>query len=165
MDDSETIRKVQRGDINAFEHIVYTYQSIAIKIASIITGDPSCAEDVVQNTFIKVYKNLHHFDTNKQFFPWFYKILIHESINYYHKHKKYIAHDMSNLTTSRDEYAHLITRIDLFNSIRKLPLEQRLALVYKYYLGLSEQEIADVLKCPVNTVKSRLFYARKKLNT
>lgn len=160
------IKKVKRGNQEAFKKLYHTYADYALRTVYAITQNRNHAADIVQETFIKVYRNISKFDQERSFKPWFYQILLNESKRYMKKQNKQaiaieseeLLDHLSKQQTIPIEYDELEKGLDQLSDIH------RTVLVLKYMNEFSEKEIAVLLELNVNTVKSRLFKARRKLN-
>lgn len=163
--DGKLIKKVKKGNQQAFRILYDRYADYALRTAYAITRSRSDAADVVQETFIKVYRNIDTFDLNKAFKPWFYQILINESRRFLKKHSR------ENVTTSSDvllDYLHqsqneMKSYENLNIALEYLPENTRTLLILKYLNAFTEKEIADMLELNLSTVKSRLYKARNDL--
>ncbi|WP_084964785.1 RNA polymerase sigma factor [Thermoactinospora rubra] len=162
MDDDEAIARSLAGDLSAYETLVARYSALAHRTAAMLgAGDE--AEDVVQEAFVKAYRHLASFRRDSPFRPWLLRI---------------VANETHNLTRSRGRRSELAVRIGaqtpvtapddpegtavasdrrarLLAAVRNLPDRERDAVVCRYFLQLSEAETAQVLDCPVGSVKSR----------
>lgn len=162
--DSTIIQSIIIGDKQSFKHFYNEYFDKSLYTAISITKNKDLAKEAVQETFIRVFRNLYKFDTTKPFNPWFYRILTNECNRIMKKEGKVIFIDrdkMENdekLSEQKDEAAE-----DLHEAIQNLDDMYRIPLVLKYLNGFSEAEIADTLDLNLNTVKTRLFKAREKL--
>ncbi|SDJ56996.1 RNA polymerase sigma factor [Salimicrobium halophilum] len=154
------LRKAKKGDQRAFKKIYDKYAGYALRTAYAITKNDSDASDVVQETFIKVYRHLDSYDPGREFKPWFYRILLNESRRLLAKRKK-------REIPAEDELFERAAETSGDTGVREILDEldehHRTVLTLKYLEGFSEKEIADLLELNVNTVKSRLFKARKKM--
>ncbi len=165
--DSEVIDKVKKGDREAYGIIVKKYMRKAYFIALGFVGDSNDALDISQTAFIKAYRSLSKFDQERSFYPWFYAILRNLSFNFI-KRKKLIPIIPlekvagSNLEPSKKYYQD-DTREIVGKAISSLPELEREVILLKYFQELSYKEMAQMLNCPIGTVMSRLYYARKKL--
>jgi len=136
-----------------------------------ILGSHDAAMDISQEAFIRAYKNFNHFDSNKNFFTWFYKILRNLCLNFIRDNKnrkedvifENIISPVSNSLQQATEEKELIQL--LHESINSLSTEDREVIILKEFEGYSYKEISEMLNLPVGTVMSRLYYARKKLAT
>ncbi|MGM8211537.1 RNA polymerase sigma factor [Virgibacillus sp. W0430] len=168
MFDSEKkwLKKIKKGDQQAFGKLYNAYADYALRTAYAITRNPNHASDIVQETFVKVYRNIDAFKMDQPFKPWFYKILLNESRRYMKKqNKQAIAIDDVDVLDYFKEQAtgNEITPNEFVQDVlSKLNENHRTVLTLKYMNGFTEQEIATFLELNVNTVKSRLYKARFK---
>ncbi|MGJ9458314.1 RNA polymerase sigma factor [Oceanobacillus sp. CF4.6] len=159
------IKKIKKGNQQAFKKLYDIYADYSLRTAYAITNNNSDASDIVQETFIKVYRNIDSFDIKKPFQPWFYQILVNESRRYMKKKSKE-AISMEN-ERLLDRLNHQIEEErdfeQLESAMEQLDEHHRTVLILKYLNGFSEKDIAEVLELNVNTVKSRLYKARQQL--
>lgn len=156
--------KIQSGDKEAFRHFYEDYSEYAIRTASAITKNREVAKDAVQETFIRVYRQIDSYNPDFSFDPWFYRILTNECMRLLKKNSSYskFEHpDLENEPTLAEESFDSLS--DLYDLIQSLDDAHRIPLVLKYVKGFSEKEIAEILGLNQNTVKSRLFKGRKRL--
>jgi RNA polymerase sigma-70 factor (ECF subfamily) len=174
LDDAEAIARAQRGDVEAYEYLVKSYQGLAHRVAHLITGEASDAEDAAQVAFVKAYYALPSFRAGAPFRPWLLKIVVNEARN-----RRKAAGRRSRLSLrlseagSRDDAAPspeaLAIRRErhtrLAQAIGELPERDQLIIACRYFFDLSEAETAGVLGCARGTVKSRLSRALGRLKT
>lgn len=173
--DKELVNQVLKGDKEAFDVLVLKYQaSISRVVGKIIDSDPTAVGDVVQETFINAYRALGGFEGKSSFYTWLYRIAINTTKNYikYRSRRppdtdidikevisngKYLINDAASpdKLLHRDEVQEAV-----LNAVNKLPDELRTSIVLREMGGLSYDEIANVMQCPVGTVRSRIFRAR-----
>src|SRR5699024_3875348 len=143
-----------------------SYFDYALRTAYIITQSNNHAADIVQETFIKVYRNIDRYDVSKPFKPWFYTILLNESRRYMKKqNNEPIAIESEELINYLHEQ-HEIKVADfaeLDEAFSQLSDMHRTVLVLKYMNEFTEKEIAQMLNENVNTIKSRLYKARQRM--
>lgn len=158
------IRGIKAGDKQSFRLFYEAYADTAIRTASAITRNSEMAKDAVQETFIRVYKQIESYNPELPFEPWFYRILTNECLRLLKKEtmlSKFEHPDLENDPTiaveSFDELSSLNDTIQSLDDIHRVPL------ILKYVKGFTEKEIANILQLNQNTVKSRLFKARKRL--
>ncbi len=176
--DETLIREALGGDDEAFRELVERYKNRAFGVAAAILGDPDDALDVVQDSFVKAYYNLKEFRFGANFYTWFYRLLVNQAIDRWRKasRSRTVALDEKWLSeeTSPPEaviYPRTPEQVaqdsELAAALRRaigaLPEHHRSVIVLREVEGLSYEEIADVLRCSVGTVMSRLHYARGKL--
>jgi RNA polymerase sigma factor (sigma-70 family) len=168
--DIQLIQKIKAGDSSSFKKLYDMYADAALRTAIGVTGDRELAKDAVQEAFIRVYRNLKSFDTDRPFKPWFYRILVNECNRLLSNKPRVIS-----LNRLCDEEGYQIavsdkeSYIDLYDAILSLKDIYRIPVVLKYLHGFTEKEAAEILELNRNTVKSRLLKARdmlrKKLGT
>jgi len=148
----------------AFYELYHIYAESALRTAIAITRNHEIAKDAVQETFIRIYHHRDHYDPNKSFEPWFYRILINECNRLLKKESKLLK---LNQPLSEKEY-QLSTSVeedysDLYQVLQALKDLYRIPIILKYLQGFSEKEIATILKLNRNTVKTRLRKGREQL--
>jgi RNA polymerase sigma factor (sigma-70 family) len=171
LNELDLVRRCQRGDEAAFEALYQAYAERALRTAFLITDRRTLAEDAVQETFIQVWRSIRDLRDPRAFRGWFYRILIHRVRRLGKRDGREpdlpleaVADHRDTQTTGPEEQAE---RNEAFHRVRvvitRLPEAQRLTLVLRYYSGLTESEIAEALRIPIGTVKSRLHTARARL--
>ena len=176
MQEKQAIAQLKRGEIAGLAVLVKQHQVKAIRVACLITRDQAMAEDIVQNAFIKVYQRIEQFDVQRPFEPWFLRSVVNASLQAVKSQKRtvslepnqYEAFDFSKvLKSSEPELEEYVLRGELRTLIKQaldhLPAEQRAVVVMRYYLDMSEKEIAGVLQKPQGTIKWRMSSAKQKL--
>ena len=166
--EQELIKRIKLGDRKAFADLYNLYADYALRLALTITKEMADAADAVQETFIRVYKNINTFDLQKNFKPWFYRILINECNRILKKKNKvvlldnYFEQKESSVSSQKDNYDFEESE-RLYNALCQLNEEIRIPLTLKYLIGFSEKEIAEILGINLNTLKSRLYKGRERL--
>jgi RNA polymerase sigma-70 factor (ECF subfamily) len=167
-DESDLIERAKRGDGDAVEGLVRRYQDVAFRVAYLITGDAEEAKDAAQSAFIKAYYALPRFRTGAPLRPWLLRIVANEARN---RRTAAGRHPTLALSAAVDrpsgdaapspEEAALADerRRALLAAVTGLREDERLVIAYRYFLDLSEAEMADALDIPRGTVKSRLSRA------
>jgi len=168
MEDKILIEKFLSGDEAGFEMLVKKYQNRVVNIVYSLIGYAQHAEDIAQEVFIKVYKQLPCFRKEAKFYTWLYRITVNTTYNYVKKENKYIPVENVKreqaLSKSSLEQVESQERRQIINkAIENLPFQFRSVLVLKDIEGLSYKEIAKTLGCRLGTVESRLFRARDML--
>lgn len=156
----DIFKKIKKGNKEAFRHLYDEYVSYAIRTAKAITRNEELAKDAVQETFIRVYRNISSYDSTLSFGAWFYRILVNECNRLLNKEKKTIPIDPSLveiLEASKEDTT------DLYEIIQSMSDLYRIPLLLKYIQRFSEKEVAEILDLNQNTVKSRLFNGRNLL--
>jgi len=171
MEEQEAIARLKRGGIGELEVLVRKYQVRAVRTAYLITRDCALAEDIVQAAFLRAYERIGQFDAGRPFGPWFLRSVANDAVKSVTRGKRQISLETSSLADlladSNPGPAEVAEAADLrqtvWAALGKLPPAQRAAIVLRYYLDLSEAEMAEQLACPPGTVKWRLHVARKRL--
>ncbi len=176
--DKHLIEEVKKGDKHAFDLLVLKYQYRVFKLVARYISDPSEVLDVTQEAFIKAYKAINNFRGDSSFYTWLYRIAVNTAKNnLISKGRRVPEADFevseieqflskSNVkeyatperTLMYDEMEHM-----LFDIIDDLPSDLRSAIMLREIEGLTYEEIAEVMGCPVGTVRSRIFRARETI--
>ncbi|MFH1552252.1 MAG: RNA polymerase sigma factor [Candidatus Omnitrophota bacterium] len=167
-----TLIKASRGDIEAFEEIYRTASGYVYTVALKVAGSREDAEEVTQDVFLSIHKNLKSFQFRSSFKTWIYRITVNKAINAYRKRVKERGKKMPfddeiaveeikppGVSSLDKEHQKKLVSVML----ESLPLDQRACVVLKEIEGLKYKEIARVLQININTVRSRLKRAREKL--
>jgi RNA polymerase sigma-70 factor (ECF subfamily) len=165
--DAELVRACLAGDQRAFEMLVRKYEKPIYNLALRMLKDRDNAMDVTQTTFVKAYEKLGSYDDKHGFFSWIYRIAINESINLSKRSKRqdeYESGVTAALPATQEEGRQADALSDeIEQAIEKLSLDYRMVIVLKHFQDFSYEEMAEVLRIPEKTVKSRLFSARQQL--
>lgn len=162
----DTIIRLRQGDCGAFRLLFDAYADKALRFASVYVRNSDLAKDIVQETFIRVYRNIGSFDVEKPFEPWFYRILTNECLRDLEKRKvaevplESIENQMAYAGNTAYEFEEAGTLTGIIGSLEDM---YRIPLILMYLEGFTEQEIAKILDLNVNTVKSRLYKTRQRL--
>jgi RNA polymerase sigma-70 factor (ECF subfamily) len=175
--DQQLVERVQAGDKRAFELLVIKYQRKVERLLSRIVRDAGEVEDVAQETFIKAYRALANFRGDSAFYTWLYRIAVNTAKNYLISQGRRAptstefdseeAEGFEEATGLRDiatPDAELMSKqiAEIVNTtIDGLPEELRTAITLREIEGLSYEEIAAIMDCPIGTVRSRIFRARE----
>jgi len=166
-DDFSLIKRFIEGDESAFKSLILRHKEKVRNIIYLNLNSSEAADDVAQDVFITVYKNLKNFRFESQFTTWLYRITINKCKDHLRKVK--IRSIFSPIKDSEEELGYLPNHenSDIANivqeAISRLPDKLRIPLVLKDMEGLSYQEIAESVQCEIGTVKSRIFRAREGL--
>jgi RNA polymerase sigma-70 factor, ECF subfamily len=174
------VRRVQRGDKGAFDALVLKYQHKLVKLVMRYVRNPAEAEDIAQEAFIKAYRALPQFRGDSAFYTWLYRIAINTAKNaVVSRDRNPVEYDLdrSNTDESYDMQGRMkdsetpegLVLTDEIRStvnaaIDALPDDLRTAIVLRELEGLSYEEIAAAMACPVGTVRSRIFRAREAID-
>ncbi len=166
-DDYSIIRQFNDGDKSAFQVLVKRHKDKVRNIIYITMNNSALVDDIAQEVFITVYKNLKHFRFESQFTTWLYRITVNRCKDYLRRitvrkifspiEDGYEVSEFSSPVENND-----ISKI-VMEAISKLPAKLRMPLILKDIEGFSYQEISETLKCEMGTVKSRIFRGREKL--
>ncbi|MEQ3693790.1 MAG: RNA polymerase sigma factor RpoE [Alcanivorax sp.] len=176
--DQQLVARVQKGDRRAFDLLVLKYQHRILALVGRFISDHAEAQDVTQEAFIKAYRALPSFRGDSQFYTWMYRIAVNTAKNHLISRGRktptqdidlddaaYFA-DESNMKDVNTPDA-LLQRDQLksvvFAAIEELPEELRRAVTLRELEGMSYEEIAETMDCPIGTVRSRIFRAREAI--
>ena len=174
--DQQLVERAQRGDKKAFELLVVKYQRKLGRLLSRFVRDPAEVEDVTQEAFIKAYRALPSFRGDSAFYTWLYRIGINTAKNYlvalgrrapttteFDAEEAESFDDADNLRDNNTPDAMLQSKEigeAVTRAMEALPEELRTAITLREIEGLSYEDIANVMACPIGTVRSRIFRAR-----
>lgn len=177
--DRELVLKVQMGDKGAFDLLVLKYQHRLVHLVNRYVKDPHEAQDVAQDAFIKAYRALGDFRGDSAFYTWLYRIAINTAKNYLlsrsRRHYDYevdvqdaeqveAAPQLRDIETPEDLLMNeQVVRV-IREAIEALPEEMRIAITLREFDGMSYEEIAEAMDCPIGTVRSRIFRAREAID-
>jgi RNA polymerase sigma-70 factor (ECF subfamily) len=177
--DQQLVERVQAGDKAAFDLLVRKYQHRVLKLVSRFVPDAAEAEDVAQEAFLKAYRALASFRGDSAFYTWLYRIAINTAKNalvsnrrrpvdfdldlqdpeQYDRHARLKDGDTPEGVLLTEEIRNVVER-----ALEQLPEDLRTAIVLRELEGLSYEEIAEAMDCPVGTVRSRIFRAREAID-
>ena len=171
---TELVMRARSGDHDALEDIfrVCSNQIYFLALKNVKNRDD--ALDIVQETFISVFKNINKLKSIEAFNAWLCSIAINKCRKYWRNRKEVLlsgdeSHDYIEIAEAGDSFIpqsaieSAETRSMIMSLIDSLPDEQRMSVILYYYKRFKVEEIAEIMECPLNTVKSRLFYARKQI--
>ncbi len=175
--DKQLVERVQRGDKRAFDVLTLKYQHKIVGLVSRYLNDADEVMDVTQEAFIKAYRALPRFRGDSAFYTWLYRIAINTAKNHLVSRSRrppdsdidvdgefqgdsVVLRDVGGPENAmaRDQLEEVI-----FSAIEELPEELKVAVTLREFEGLSYEEIAEVMECPVGTVRSRIFRAREAI--
>ena len=177
--DQALVLRVQRGDKAAFDQLVRKYQHRIIQLVNRYVKDASEAQDVAQETFIKAYRALTNFRGDSAFYTWLYRIAINTAKNYLVSRARRSSDyevdvqeaeqiDSSLKLKNLDSPDMLLINDEIIDTIQtaidELPEEMRVAIMLREFEGMSYEDIAITMSCPVGTVRSRIFRAREAID-
>jgi RNA polymerase sigma-70 factor, ECF subfamily len=174
--DMALVKKARAGDKHAFDTLIQKYELRIVKLVNRYINDPSESLDISQETFLKAYRALEHFRGESAFYTWLYRIAINTAKSHVvAKNRRFIETDIELLDVEKNPmkigikyYTLPETQIleneveeEINEIIQKLPKELRVAIILREMEGLSYDEIAHIMGCPIGTVRSRIFRARE----
>ena len=171
-DDLQAVRRLKDGDIGGLEALVMHYQTKAIRAAFLIVRDQQSAEDIAQETFIRVFERIHSFDEQRPFGPYFLRSVVNAALDVAQQSSKRGALEggiesveglLQHALTVEAQAEFNMLKLDIHTALEKLSPRQRAAVVQRYYLGMSEKEMAEQMNTAPGTVKWMLNAARERL--
>ena len=178
--DKEIIERVKGGEKEAYDLLVLKYQQRVINLISRFVKNHSDALDVSQETFIKAYRALPNFRGESAFYTWLYRIAVNTAKNHLTVQSRKITksdYDVADIeqiegnmslteqTTPESLLAKDELQETILKTIENLPEDLKSAIMLREIEGLSYEEIAEVMECPVGTVRSRIFRAREMIDS
>jgi len=179
--DSDVIKAVLRGEIERYAELVDRYQRTAIQVAFSFVGNYEDAKELSQNGFVKAYQHLRWFRGQAKFSTWLFRIIVNECKDFFRRRGRQptvvaLSPDpdvdgqalfdvVDSGADPRDELANKELASTLTKAIEGLPMQQRTAFVLHHLHGMALEELSDVMRCRVGTVKSHLFRATERLRT
>lgn len=176
--DLDLVRRTKSGDRKAFDMLVVKYQDKLKYVVSRYLKLPQQIEDVVQEAFIKAYTRIMSFREDSMFSTWLHRIGINTALGFIAVEKRRIPHYQPTFNTDTNEHLvpeimdtsrpeHVLERNEIVetasNALEKLPRELREAITLREIDGLNYEEIANIMDCPIGTVRSRIFRARERI--
>ena len=177
--DEQLVERVQRGDKNSFNLLVRKYQHKVVNLVARYVNNPGDVPDVAQEAFIKAYRALPTFRGESAFYTWLYRIAVNTAKNYLTSQGRrppssdveadeaeYYGGGEALQEVATPENLALTDEIKrtVFAAIEALPEDLRTAITLREMEGLSYEEIAEIMDCPVGTVRSRIFRAREAID-
>ena len=174
MNETQAIQRLKNGDVGAMEELVQQYQLKAIRTACLITRDEEMARDAVQEAFLGVYQRIYNFDESRPFEPYLLRSVVNTAINMAEKKRKEVPLNesgspalvealISKAESTEDEVVYRQLKGQILEGLSQLPPRERAVIVERYYLGLSEKEMAGMHEVAPGTVKWLLNSARNRL--
>jgi RNA polymerase sigma-70 factor, ECF subfamily len=174
MDEEQAIQRLFQDDISGLEYLVSQYQVKAVRTAYLITRDLGLAEDVVQDSFIRVYRSISSFDQERPFEPWFMRIVVNAAVKMTQRSALHIQLGNETDGSILIEWTRQMESVEalvesneiqdqLWDSMKRLSPRQRAVLVQRYFLHMSEAEMAARSEVAPGTIKWLLNAARRRL--
>ncbi len=177
--DHELVKRVQAGDSRAFDLLVRKYQHKMTSVISRFVNDWAESQDVAQEAFIRAYRAIGNFRGESAFYTWLYKIATNTAKNYLVSQGRRPPTDdvqvddavhldaavrLKDSSTPERELMRQEIERTVFETVEALPEELRQAITLREVDGLSYEEIAESMNCPIGTVRSRIFRAREAID-
>lgn len=178
--DLDLVQRVKNGDREAFNLLILKYQRKVSRLVARLVRNPDEADDVVQEAFIKAYRALPQFRGDSAFYTWLYRIAVNTAKNYLasqgrrprtvgdmssdEEGESFDVEDVVEDNNTPDAVLHSRQVAEAVNqAIERLPEDLRMAVTLREIEGLSYEEIAQAMDCPIGTVRSRIFRAREAI--
>jgi len=175
--DLALVRRAKKGDYRAFDLLVLKYQSRIVSIAFKFVKEIQLAEDISQEAFIKAYRSIDSFREESAFYTWLYRITANTAKNYLVSKGRRKESSISEMSISENEDIFELPTNDspeqilmaqslkdtIYDALSGLPEDTRTALSLREFEGFNYEEIAEIMNCPVGTVRSRIFRGREAL--
>ena len=174
MIEPEAIQRLKRGDSSGLEFLVSRYQLKAVRTAYLITRDLGLAQDVVQDCFIHAFRAVRSFDETRPFEPWFMRSVVNASVKILQKSAKQVevgddtdesvfAEIIARVESVEEQVESIAIQNEIWAAMQKLSPRQRAVIVQRYFLEMSEKEMAAESGATVGTIKWLLNAARERL--
>ncbi len=174
MDDQQAIQRLKNGDISGLEFLATRHQVKAVRTAYLITRDVGLAEDIVQDSFIRAFHAIRGFDSTRPFEPWFMRSVVNASVKMMQKSTRQVeigedadesllAELAASIESVEEQVESIEVQDQIWYAMQKLSPRQRAVIVQRYFLEMSEKEMAEEAGSAVGTVKWMLNAARERL--
>ena len=176
MDEKQAIQRLKQGDIGGLEFLVNQFQKKAIHAAYLITRDLGLAEDVVQEAFINAFHSIRSFDEKRLFEPWLLKSVVNASVRAAQRFTRQVQMGdeadevlfvelISRVESVEEQIEFIEIRDQVWDAMERLSPRQRAVVIQRYFLEMSEKEMAAESGAAVGTIKWLLNAARQRLRT
>lgn len=176
--DRNLVRRAKAGETGAFDALVEKYQHRILKLAGRYVSDRTARQDVVQEAFIKAWRNIRTFRGDSQFYTWLFRITVNTAMNYLAAARRRPEHTLPpgdeedpsmddmrvDLDTPEGEVEAEEVSAIVNEVISELSEDLRVAITLRELEGMSYEQIAYIMKCPIGTVRSRIFRAREAID-
>ena len=180
--DLDVVRRVQAGDVAAFDQLVHKYRERVFGIVYNMTSNREDTADLTQDAFIKTFQSINRFQGQSSFFTWLYRIAVNSTLTHLRKHRLRTFFSFEKIDQDDPVSAEVVSALTdatgadqatftrelqekLNEAMQKLSIRHRTVITLFEIDGLSHQEIAEVMDCSVGTVRSRLHYAKQQLQS
>lgn len=175
MDEKQAIQRLKYGDISGLEFLVARHQVKAVRTAYLITRDLGLAEDIVQESFLQVFRAIRSFDATRSFEPWFMRSVVNASVKMMQRSARQVqvgdesdeslfVELASRVESVEEQVESIEIQGQIWDAMQNLSPRQRAVIVQRYFLGMSEKEMAEESGSAVGTVKWMLNAARERLH-
>jgi RNA polymerase sigma-70 factor, ECF subfamily len=173
VDEAQAIQRLKTGDIGGLEVLVRTYQVLAVRAAYLVVRDLGLARELTQEAFVRAFERIDSFDAHRPFKPWFMKLVLNGAVDAASKRGREVelqqaesARPLVDPDGTPETYLERAETADeVWAALRSLSPAERAVVVQRYYLELTEAEMAAALGRPRSTIKWRLHVARRRLRT
>lgn len=176
VDETQAIQRLKQGDISGLEFLVARHQVKAVRTAWLITRDPGLAEDIVQDAFLKAFRAIRGFDATRPFEPWFMRSVVNAAVKAMQRSAKQVevgdesdeallAELAARVESVESQVESIEVQNQIWDAMQKLSPRQRAVIVQRYFLEMSEKEMAEEAGSAVGTVKWMLNAARERLRS
>lgn len=177
-EERDLIYKAQQGNTWAFENLIKRYDRRVLALAYQLLGNPQDAEDVYQEVFMRVYKNIHRFRFESDFYTWLYRIAINCAISYRKKRNKHVHTRIGETHSEKQErtwvpadagpgpekeYLSSEIQAQINSGLDQLPLMQRVVFTLRFLQDFKIKEIANIINCSEGTVKNYIFRSTRRM--
>lgn len=174
MDEHQAIQRLKQGDISGLEVLVMRYQVKAVRAAYLITRDLALAEDVVQDCFLHAYHAMRKFDASRPFEPWFMRSVVNAAVKVTQRsarqfqvgdeaEESILAELAQRVESVEAQVESIEVQRQIWDAMQKLSPRQRAVIVQRYFLEMSEKEMAEASGAAAGTIKWLLNAARERL--
>ena len=174
MDETKAIQRLKQGDISGLEYLVARHQVKAVRTAYLITRDLGLAEDIVQDSFIQVFRAIRGFDETRSFEPWFLRSVVNAAVKTMQRSARHVqvgedadesllAELAARVESVEAQVESIEVQNQIWDAMQKLSPRQRAVVVQRYFLEMSEMEMAEEAGSSVGTIKWMLNAARERL--
>ncbi|MBU1096793.1 MAG: RNA polymerase sigma factor [Bacteroidetes bacterium] len=179
--DFELIKKAQKGDMQAFEELLYKYDRAVMNIAASYRNDEEDAKDIYQEVFMRVFKGIKTFRFNSEFSTWLFRITANVCVSFHHSKKRHHFESIDKTIGYENDFSTPVSEtidsglqtdslaIDeemsrhIDAALKELPPQQKLVFTLKFYEGYKIREIAEMMNCNDGTIKRYLFTATNRM--
>ena len=176
VDEKQAVQRLKRGDIGGLEFLISRYQVKAVRAAYLITRDVGLAEEVVQESFVRTHRAIRGFDETRPFEPWFMRSVVNASVKLMQKSARQVlvgddadaalfAEFISKVESVEAQVESIEVQNQIWDAMQKLSSRQRAVIVQRYFLEMSESDMAKESGTAIGTVKWLLNAARERLRT